>query len=72
MNFGERSEIKSFQKMVQFLETERIGRFATIDKNGFPFIAPMNYFSILVFMFMDFPRAKNTRILKPMLNAALK
>jgi hypothetical protein len=29
--------------MIQFLESERIGRFATIDKNGFPFIVPMNF-----------------------------
>jgi pyridoxamine 5'-phosphate oxidase-like protein len=43
MNFGERSKIKSIQKMIQFLESERIGRFATIDKNGFPFIVPMNF-----------------------------
>jgi hypothetical protein len=62
--------------MVEFLESERIGRFATIDKNGFSFIAPMKtrilYFPILVFIFMDFPGAKNTKILKSMLNAALK
>jgi hypothetical protein len=30
------------------------------------------YFPILVFIFMDFPGAKNTKILKSMLNAALK
>lgn len=28
---------------MEFLQTEHIGRIATIDKNGFPFIAPMNF-----------------------------
>lgn len=43
MNFGERSEIKSREKIIQFLHEERIGRFATVDKDGFPFVAPMNF-----------------------------
>ncbi len=43
MNFEEKSSIKSFDKMVQFLQQERIGRFVTIDRNGFPFVAPMNF-----------------------------
>jgi len=43
MNFGEKSKIKSKEKMAEFLQTEHIGRIATIDKNGFPFIAPMNF-----------------------------
>jgi nitroimidazol reductase NimA-like FMN-containing flavoprotein (pyridoxamine 5'-phosphate oxidase superfamily) len=28
---------------VEFLKTEHTGRFTTIDKNGFPFTAPMNF-----------------------------
>jgi nitroimidazol reductase NimA-like FMN-containing flavoprotein (pyridoxamine 5'-phosphate oxidase superfamily) len=28
---------------VKFLKTEHTGRFTTIDKNGFPFTAPMNF-----------------------------
>ncbi|PWU80045.1 MAG: hypothetical protein DLM72_14265 [Candidatus Nitrosopolaris wilkensis] len=43
MNYGDRSKIQSNQKMVESLSTERIGRFASIDNNGFPFIAPMNF-----------------------------
>ncbi len=38
MNFGERSMIKSKEKMIQFMREERVGRLATIDKNGYPFI----------------------------------
>lgn len=43
MNFGEKSKIKSIEKITEFLQTEHIGRVATIDKNGFPFVAPMNF-----------------------------
>lgn len=43
MNFGEKSEIKSKDRMIEFLQKEHVGRFASIDKNGFPFIAPMNF-----------------------------
>jgi nitroimidazol reductase NimA-like FMN-containing flavoprotein (pyridoxamine 5'-phosphate oxidase superfamily) len=43
VNFGERSKIKSKEKIIEFLQTEHVGRFTTIDKNGFPFIAPMNF-----------------------------
>ncbi|MGC2572739.1 MAG: pyridoxamine 5'-phosphate oxidase family protein [Candidatus Nitrosopolaris sp.] len=65
MNFGERSEIKSFQNMVQFLETERICRFATIDKNGFPFIAPMNFvFFNSCFYVHGFPKGEKYENIK--------
>ena len=43
MNFGEKSKIKSIEKLTEFLQTEHIGRVATIDKKGFPFVAPMNF-----------------------------
>ena len=43
MNFGEKSKIKSKEKMIEFLHSERIGRISTIDENGFAFIAPMNF-----------------------------
>ena len=43
MNFGEKSKMKSIEKITEFLQTEHIGRVATIDKNGFPFVAPMNF-----------------------------
>jgi hypothetical protein len=65
MNFGERSEIKSLQKMVQFLESERIGRFATIDKNGFPIIAPMNFvFFNSCFYVHGFPKGEKYENIK--------
>lgn len=43
MNFGEKSKIKSKEKMIEFLHSERIGRISTIDEDGFAFITPMNY-----------------------------
>ena len=43
MNFGEKSKIKSKARVLEFLKTEHTGRFTTIDKNGFPFTAPMNF-----------------------------
>lgn len=43
MNFGERSKIKSKEKIIEFLQKEHTGRIATMDKNGFPFVAPMNF-----------------------------
>ncbi len=43
MNFGDKSRIKSKEKIIQFLHSERVGRIATTDENGFPFISPMNF-----------------------------
>lgn len=43
VQFIPNSMIKSKEKMIEFLNQERIGRIATIDKNGFIFIAPMNF-----------------------------
>ncbi len=43
MQFVPNSQIKSKEKIIEFLKQERIGRVSTIDKNGFPFIAPMNF-----------------------------
>ena len=36
-------EIKSKEKIIQFLNEEHVGRIATIDENGFPQIIPMNF-----------------------------
>ena len=36
-------EINSKQKIVEFLDKESTGRIATIDKNGYPQIIPMNF-----------------------------
>ena len=43
MNFGSKSEIKSKEKIQEFLHSERVGRIATIDENGFPFVTAMNF-----------------------------
>jgi len=43
MNFGENSKIKSKEKMIEFLHSERIGRISTTDEEGFAFITPMNF-----------------------------
>ena len=36
-------EIKSKERIIQFLNEEHVGRIATIDENGFPQIIPMNF-----------------------------
>ena len=36
-------EIKSYEKIKEFLEDEHVGRVSSIDKNGFPQIIPMNF-----------------------------
>ena len=36
-------EIKSFEKIKEFLNDEHIGRISSIDVNGFPQIIPMNF-----------------------------
>jgi len=36
-------EIKSKDKIKEFLNTEHVGRIASIDKNGYPQIIPMNF-----------------------------
>ena len=36
-------EIKSYKKIKEFLEDEHVGRFSSIDTNGFPQIIPMNF-----------------------------
>jgi len=38
-----RLEIKSQQKIRDFLNEEHVGRIASIDKNGFPQVIPMNF-----------------------------
>ena len=36
-------EIKSFEKIKEFLNDEHVGRISSIDVNGFPQIIPMNF-----------------------------
>lgn len=59
MNFGKNSKIKSRERMLEFLNSERIGRISTIDADGFSFIAPMNfvYFQDAIYVH-GFPRGE--------------
>lgn len=43
MQFLGKLKIKSHKKITKFLNEEHVGRIATIDKNGFPQIIPMNF-----------------------------
>lgn len=43
MNISVRSQIKPKEKIIGFMRGERVSSFATIDKNGFPFVAAMNF-----------------------------
>ena len=36
-------QIRSYQKIKEFLNEEHVGRIATIDENGYPQIIPMNF-----------------------------
>ncbi|HXW02145.1 MAG TPA: pyridoxamine 5'-phosphate oxidase family protein [Candidatus Nitrosotenuis sp.] len=38
-----RLEIKSKQKIIQFLNEEHVGRICSIDKDGYPQVIPMNF-----------------------------
>ncbi|MCH8323667.1 MAG: pyridoxamine 5'-phosphate oxidase family protein, partial [Thaumarchaeota archaeon] len=38
-----RLEIKSKKKIQEFLDSEHVGRIASIDEKGFPQIIPMNF-----------------------------
>ena len=38
-----RLEIKSQEKIKEFLDKEHVGRIATIDENGYPQVIPMNF-----------------------------
>ena len=65
MNFGDRSKIKSKIKIIEFLQKEHVGRFATIDKDGFPFVAPMNfaYFNDAIYIH-GFPKGEKYENIK--------
>ena len=43
MQLTKKFEIKSKQNLVDFLNSQNVGRVATIDINGFPQIIPMNF-----------------------------
>ena len=45
-------QIKSFQKIQEFLNKEHIGRISSIDENGYPQIIPMNFVFLNGFVYM--------------------
>jgi hypothetical protein len=59
VQFISNSKINSKEKIIEFLNQERIGRIATIDKDGYVFVAPMNfvYYNDAVYIH-GFPRGE--------------
>jgi len=53
-------QIKSKEKIIEFLSSELTGRVASIDENGFPQIIPMNFVFIndVVYMHSHFKGEK--------------
>ncbi len=58
-------EIKSFEKIKEFLEFEHVGRIASIDENGYPQIIPMNFAFVDNTIYMhSFPRGEKLENIK--------
>ncbi len=54
-----RLEIKSHEKIKEFLNEEHVGRIASIDENGFPQIIPMNFAFLNDVIYMhSYPRGE--------------
>src|SRR5215217_7726062 len=58
MKLIKKLEIQSKENIINFLNNQAVGRFATIDINGFPQIIPMN------FVYVQAEKIDNSRILK--------
>ncbi len=58
MKLIKKLEIQSKENIISFLNNQAVGRFATIDMNGFPQIIPMN------FVYVQAEKIDNARILK--------
>jgi nitroimidazol reductase NimA-like FMN-containing flavoprotein (pyridoxamine 5'-phosphate oxidase superfamily) len=58
MKLIKKLEIQSKENIISFLNNQAVGRFATIDINGFPQIIPMN------FVYVQAEKIDNSRILK--------
>jgi uncharacterized protein len=43
MQLTKKLEIQSKQKIIEFLNSEPVGRIASIDVNGYPQVIPMNF-----------------------------
>lgn len=60
-----RLEIKSKQRIAEFLNTEHVGRLCTIDKDGFPQVIPMNFVFLKNSIYMhSHPRGEKLENLK--------
>ena len=60
MQLIKKLEIQSKYRIIKFLNSEPVGRIASIDANGFPQVIPMNF----VFVQANDPRARSRRIIK--------
>ncbi len=60
-----RLEIKSYEKIKEFLEQEHVGRIASIDENGYPQIIPMNFAFVNDVIYMhSYPRGEKLENIK--------
>ena len=60
-----RLEIKSYEKIKEFLTQEHVGRIASIDENGYPQIIPMNFSFVNDAVYMhSFPRGEKLENIK--------
>ena len=60
-----RLEIKSYEKIKEFLNQEHVGRVASIDENGYPQIIPMNFSFVNDAIYMhSFPRGEKLENIK--------
>ena len=60
MQLIKKLEIQSKYRIINFLNSEPVGRIASIDANGFPQVIPMNF----VFVQSNDPRVRSRRIIK--------
>ena len=60
MQLIKKLEIQSKYRIIKFLNSEPVGRIASIDANGFPQVIPMNF----VFVQANDPRFRSRRIIK--------
>ena len=51
MQLTKKLEIQSKKKIIEFLNSQPVGRIASIDANGYPQVIPMNF----VFVQADIP-----------------
>lgn len=52
-------EIKSYEKIKEFLSEEHVGRIASIDENGYPQVIPMNFVFYDDFIYMhSYPKGE--------------